>query len=106
MVSILLSKNAKVSKGGVVFKLMLYCFKIDFLLELYYFLNGVRFYSRVGLHLRGYGRYFIIEIKPFHQLKLLLFAGPRLFAVTEVIFVNGISLSTPTTRNFKNPSSL
>ena len=39
-------KNAKVDMGGVVFKL-----------GFYYFLNGVRFYSKVGLHLRGYGIY-------------------------------------------------
>ena len=48
-------KNAKVGRGGVVFKLGLYCFKISSGLGLYYFLKGVRFYSRVGLHLRGYG---------------------------------------------------
>ena len=48
-------KNSKVGTVGVVFKLGLYYFKISFWLGFYYLLNGVRFYSRVGLHLRGYG---------------------------------------------------
>ena len=55
MVSILLFKDTKVGKGWVVFELGLYCFKINFWLGLYYILNRVRFYSRVGLCLRGYG---------------------------------------------------
>ena len=40
--------------GGVVIKLGLYCFKVSFGLRFYCLLNGVRFYSRVGLYLRGY----------------------------------------------------
>ena len=48
-------KNAKFGRGEVVFELGLYFFKISFWLEFYYFFNEVRFYSRVGLHLHGYG---------------------------------------------------
>ena len=35
--------------GWIVFNLGFYCFKIGFWLGLYYFINVVKFYSRVGL---------------------------------------------------------
>ena len=66
--SILVFQNAKVGRGGVVFKLGLYCFKISSGLGLYYFLKGVRFYSRVGLHLRGYGTLKTKKIEPYRKI--------------------------------------
>ena len=71
MLSILLSKDAKVGKGGVVFELGLYCFKINFSLGLHYILNGMRFYSRVGLYLRGYGMHVGLCIRSFLNFRSL-----------------------------------
>ena len=81
-------KTANFGRGEVVFELRLYFFKISFWLGFYYFFNGVRFYSRVGLHLRGYGS------RKQSLWTTLLFLVVSMLKGVSVLFLNPLGIFT------------